>query len=947
VTIVQKLARVACRGLTAIACLSVALIACGDDDGDGDGDTGGIVGYTEVNGYPAIELEGGKIVLLQRFDETQAILEQFRPPDEEAPPDPPTSLLLPARVDLRINQHAGLRSFDTIEDQGGRNTCIAHATVAALEAAYQRERGLSLDLSEQYANHIQKMTALPREPLTIFQRETQLGTWGGSGISYQLAFLFRLRFGLPEEDDMRGIVESDPSMTYIPWGTYENTNEDGDNPRLRWSDPSFSQDQIDFWNLNPDPTDYDIPDRVRLTNLPRAALANAVYGASRVRSVPLTLDGIRTELAAGREVAFGVKITRPAEGSDEVAFADGIWLALTEEYGAHGMLIVGYDDERETFLVKNSWGRDSEGRGWPTGADLDADGFIEMSYDWVPHIYEAFSVLETRDPATWLNQQALIGRWKADLDTFVGHADLAAYHIPGAFPSESLSGARDFRIGTLYSNDAGAFRVNGYFGDRTMRAWFGTNAINDSYDLISGGQEIHAYVYSQDPTTMAGWVTDHTAGDRESPFFATTDTVYSSRAARADATTTEAVDYTGAWVLYDDGDGLNVALTKVVGQTVTGLYRDDSGAWRPGVVATLSDSNPCRVELRVPWPDGTRIYDGRFYCDADSPRLRGMIAGIRGSGASARGFHAIRSSRQGIIITSPTEGSSFPRGSIRVDFAAEASDVASVQWTSSIDGVLSNNLTFGRLNLSFGEHVISARAIHTDGSDSEESVRITITNDPPTVNIIEPDAGDGPFCVGEAVTFRAAVTDINEPPSYTLPNSAVAWRTGGGTSLGTGKLINHTFSAPGTTNVIVRATDSLGLYDEDNVSVTAEDCPDSPPTVAITVPAADTGTSDTAYAYDGYDNGVGMWYTDVPVTGSATDPEDGTLTGASLVWTTDRTDLQAGGLGTGVSRTARLYSNVCTGVWHEVTLTATDSNGNSRSAVRRIFIWTLCRRKQP
>ncbi|MBS3966252.1 MAG: hypothetical protein KGZ60_03220 [Truepera sp.] len=40
--------------------------------------------------------------------------------------------------------------------------------------------------------------------------------------------------------------------------------------------------------------------------------------------------------------------------------------------------------------------------------------------------------------------------------------------------------------------------------------------------------------------------------------------------------------------------------------------------------------------------------------------------------------------------------------------------------------------------------------------------------------------------------------------------------------------------------------------------------------------------------------------------------------------------------------TARRYSNVCHEVEHQVTLMATDSGGNARSAVRRIFIWTLC-----
>ncbi len=122
-------------------------------------------------------------------------------------------------------------------------------------------------------------------------------------------------------------------------------------------------------------------------------------------------------------------------------------------------------------------------------------------------------------------------------------------------------------------------------------------------------------------------------------------------------------------------------------------------------------------------------------------------------------------------------------------------------------------------------------------------------------------------------------------------------------------------------------------------------CFDSPPTASITTPAVDTGTSDFNFAYDGFDVQLGLWYKDVALVGQASDPEDGPLTGASLVWTTDRTDIQPGGGGalmTGTSGTVRLYSDVCTGVWHEIRLTATDSNGNAVSVIRRIFIWTLC-----
>jgi uncharacterized repeat protein (TIGR01451 family) len=115
-----------------------------------------------------------------------------------------------------------------------------------------------------------------------------------------------------------------------------------------------------------------------------------------------------------------------------------------------------------------------------------------------------------------------------------------------------------------------------------------------------------------------------------------------------------------------------------------------------------------------------------------------------------------------------------------------------------------------------------------------------------------------------------------------------------------------------------------------------------PPEVEIINPKTDTGPSDDEYAYDGYDQDLKLWYTDVVLQGSATDPEDGPLNGSSLVWTTDRSDIQSATLDFGTNVTARLYSNVCTGVLHEIALTATDSTGKESRAIRKIWIWTLC-----
>ncbi|MEN0060766.1 MAG: hypothetical protein AAGA48_01385 [Myxococcota bacterium] len=114
--------------------------------------------------------------------------------------------------------------------------------------------------------------------------------------------------------------------------------------------------------------------------------------------------------------------------------------------------------------------------------------------------------------------------------------------------------------------------------------------------------------------------------------------------------------------------------------------------------------------------------------------------------------------------------------------------------------------------------------------------------------------------------------------------------------------------------------------------------PDTPPVVTITMPKK----AQSSLFYDGYDNDAMLWYKDVTFEGTATDAEDGELSGASLVWTTNKSGIQEAELGTGGSITARLYSDDCFGATHNITLTGTDSDGNAVSAVVEIFIYTVC-----
>ncbi len=81
----------------------------------------------------------------------------------------------PATVDHRAVQ-------TTIKDQAGRNTCVSVALAAAMEAVYIRKdpvRYKDIDLSEQYANYIQKMARLVDPPRPeAYLRENSWGRWG-------------------------------------------------------------------------------------------------------------------------------------------------------------------------------------------------------------------------------------------------------------------------------------------------------------------------------------------------------------------------------------------------------------------------------------------------------------------------------------------------------------------------------------------------------------------------------------------------------------------------------------------------------------------------------------------------------------------------------------------------------------------------------------------------
>ncbi len=189
------------------------------------------------------------------------------------------------------------------------------------------------------------------------------------------------------------------------------------------------------------------------------------------------------------------------------------------------------------------------------------------------------------------------------------------------------------------------------------------------------------------------------------------------------------------------------------------------------------------------------------------------------------------------------------------------------------------------------------------GAGCESSTGDIYVNQPPTVQILEPTGGLS-VVENTTVVFGGTGTDREDGD---LSGAALTWTSSLDGLLGTGASIQTAGLSVGDHDIDLVGTDSRGLTATATVSVTVTPLVgNQPPQVTITSPVS--GTSVT----------VG---TSVDLTGSATDPEDGALSGSSLVWSSSLD----GGLGSGASVTATSLSVGS----HIIRLSATDGAGAS------------------
>ena len=206
--------------------------------------------------------------------------------------------------------------------------------------------------------------------------------------------------------------------------------------------------------------------------------------------------------------------------------------------------------------------------------------------------------------------------------------------------------------------------------------------------------------------------------------------------------------------------------------------------------------------------------------------------------------------------------------------------------------------------------------------------QVTVNDLAPTVEIVSPGAG-ARFNENVSIALEGSSFD---PGVGSLQDDQVTWyldglsfRNGHSNSIPAGRL------SPGSHQIRFEGTDGAST-----VSASISIIIDAVVPNENTAPSAQiTSHSDPTSVYADTSDNDG-WYKMVTFTGSGNDAEDGVLSGTSLQWIIRDNNGATVASGSGNSLTAKLYGS-CDIERYSIELTATDSEGESASAMLNVF----------